>query len=126
MMRGVDFTQGHLGSHGLPLILRSDWNDHFGMFGREGRGRSKRSINRERSAGRQRRADVVVDKTKGRFTELQSIDMLPPDERTLHLWNENPFRLDGRRTSANWEQPGTFYLLPYWMGRYYGFIVEEQ
>ena len=38
LMRGMDFTEAHLGSHGLPLILRSDWNDHFGMFGRDGRG----------------------------------------------------------------------------------------
>jgi len=72
------------------------------------------------------RADVVFDQSKGRFDELQSVDMLPMDERTLHLWNENPFRLDGRRTAADWQQPGTWYLLPYWMGRYYGFIVEAE
>ena len=70
------------------------------------------------------RADIEIDRSKGRFQELQSKKMLPFDERTLHLWNENPFRLD-RPTGNNWEQPGAFYLLPYWMGRYYGFIVEE-
>ena len=34
------FTESRLGAHGLPLILNSDWNDHFGTFGRKGRGES--------------------------------------------------------------------------------------
>jgi hypothetical protein len=72
------------------------------------------------------RADIVVDQSKGRFNELQSVDMLPMDERTLHIWNENPFRMDGREQSAYTQQPGTWFLLPYWMGRYYGFIVEQE
>ena len=38
LMRGVDFTEKHLGEHGLPLILYSDWNDHSGTFGRKGKG----------------------------------------------------------------------------------------
>ena len=37
LMRGMRFTDANLGSHGIPLIFRSDWNDHFGMFGVEGR-----------------------------------------------------------------------------------------
>ena len=40
LMRGVDFTETHLGEHGLPLILFSDWNDHLGPFGRKGKGES--------------------------------------------------------------------------------------
>ena len=38
LMRGVEFTETHLGEHGLPLILFSDWNDHMGPFGRQGKG----------------------------------------------------------------------------------------
>lgn len=38
LLRGVDFTEKHLGAHGLPLILFSDWNDHVGPFGRKGKG----------------------------------------------------------------------------------------
>jgi cellobiose phosphorylase len=38
LLRGVDFTEKHLGEHGLPLILFSDWNDHLGPYGRKGRG----------------------------------------------------------------------------------------
>lgn len=40
LLRGVEFTENHLGEHGLPLILFSDWNDHLGPFGRKGRGES--------------------------------------------------------------------------------------
>jgi cellobiose phosphorylase len=38
LLRGIAFTEHHLGAHGLPLILFSDWNDHLGPFGRKGRG----------------------------------------------------------------------------------------
>lgn len=38
LMRGINFTENHLGEHGLPLILYSDWNDHSGPFGRKGKG----------------------------------------------------------------------------------------
>lgn len=38
LLRGVEFTEKHMGEHGLPLILFSDWNDHLGPFGRKGRG----------------------------------------------------------------------------------------
>ena len=40
LLRGVDFTEKHLGAHDLPLILFSDWNDHLGPFGRRGKGES--------------------------------------------------------------------------------------
>ena len=40
LLRGVEFTETHLGEHGLPLILFSDWNDHLGPFGRKGKGES--------------------------------------------------------------------------------------
>ena len=38
LLRGVEFTENHLGEHDLPLILFSDWNDHLGPFGRKGKG----------------------------------------------------------------------------------------
>ncbi len=40
LMRGIEFTENHIGEHGLPLILFSDWNDHVGPFGRKGKGES--------------------------------------------------------------------------------------
>lgn len=40
LLRGIDFNEKHMGEHGLPLILFSDWNDHLGPFGRKGKGES--------------------------------------------------------------------------------------
>ncbi|MCX8040498.1 MAG: hypothetical protein N3B15_08020 [Planctomycetota bacterium] len=40
LRRIVSFTESHLGAHGLPLTLHSDWNDIIGRFARQGRGES--------------------------------------------------------------------------------------
>lgn len=50
--------------------------------------------------------------------------VLPIQERHFNHWNTDPWRLDtggDGRTLAS----GAVYLLPYYMGRYYGFIVED-
>lgn len=70
------------------------------------------------------RDDVKIKWTRGRFKELESTIPVPPDERVVMKWNGNPYRLDGGGNGRS-EEAGTFWLLPYWMGRYYGFIVEE-
>jgi len=59
-----------------------------------------------------------------RFPELGSQETcraLPPSERGIMRWDGNPFTPvegDGGET----ESDGVFWLLPYWTGRYYGFI----
>ncbi|MBO5882858.1 MAG: hypothetical protein J6Q78_00425 [Clostridia bacterium] len=40
LMRTIEFTQSHLGEHGLPLMLDGDWNDIISKFSKEGRGES--------------------------------------------------------------------------------------
>ncbi|MBC8011074.1 MAG: hypothetical protein H7067_13375 [Burkholderiales bacterium] len=40
LLAALDFTQAHLGAHGIPLTLKSDWNDCIGRFARAGRGES--------------------------------------------------------------------------------------
>ncbi len=40
------------------------------------------------------------------------------------IWHRNPYELDGGADSGE-ERTGCDYMLPYWMGRYYGFISEE-
>lgn len=67
------------------------------------------------------RADVRMDTVKDRFDRPQSITLLPPDERPVSKWNANPFRIDGGNGGRT-EDDGAFYLLPYWMGRYLGFL----
>jgi len=53
--------------------------------------------------------------------EIQTDRLLPPSERGVPRTDENPWRAvqgDGGQT----ESDGVFWLLPYWMGRYYGFM----
>jgi hypothetical protein len=48
---------------------------------------------------------------------------LPIDERFVDKWNHDPWRLDQSsdgRTLAD----GTSFLLPYYLGRYAGFLVD--
>ena len=40
LLKTSDFTESRLGSHGLPLILHSDWNDCIGRFARRKCGES--------------------------------------------------------------------------------------
>ena len=47
------------------------------------------------------RSDVEIDEYKSRFGRLQSKSVLPYSENCV------------------------YFLLPYWMERYYGFIIEE-
>ncbi|MBT3605636.1 MAG: hypothetical protein HOE48_13105 [Candidatus Latescibacteria bacterium] len=55
------------------------------------------------------------------FDELQTVDVLPYDELAISKWNGNPYRADSPTNCTN-EDDGTYYLLPYWMGRHYGLI----
>jgi len=55
---------------------------------------------------------------------LRNGQVLPVDERELEHWSSDPWTIDGGddgRTLAD----GTAYLLPYYMGRYLGFLVES-
>jgi cellobiose phosphorylase len=40
LMQALRFTEAHLGAHGVPLTLKSDWNDIIGKFAKAGRGES--------------------------------------------------------------------------------------
>ena len=69
------------------------------------------------------RREITIDRRRGRFREEQSTQLLPPDERPVMKWNGNPFQLDGGNGGRS-EDDGSFFLLPYWMGRYLGFLSE--
>jgi len=67
------------------------------------------------------RWDADPDPQRDRFGEPQNRFVFPYDERMPERWNENPYayRQGG---DGHAEESGTFWLLPYWMGRYYGLI----
>jgi hypothetical protein len=52
---------------------------------------------------------------------LQTDRMLPPSERFTIRWDENPWSAL-RGENGEQESDGVYWMLPYWMGRYYGFI----
>jgi hypothetical protein len=57
--------------------------------------------------------------------EIQTDRLLPPSERGVPRTDENPWRAvqgDGGQT----ESDGVDWLLPYWMGRHYGFIQAPE
>ncbi len=66
------------------------------------------------------RLDITIDRHVSRFDRKQSVEVLPPGERPMGRWNANPYRLDSGG-SQSVDDPGAW-LLPYWMGRYHGFI----
>lgn len=53
--------------------------------------------------------------------DIQTNRLVPPGERGVMRWDKNPWAAiqgDGGKT----ESSGVYWLLSYWMGRYYGFI----
>jgi hypothetical protein len=69
------------------------------------------------------RADVAFDMRSDRFAHRQLAHVLPADERNIQKWNQNPYVADSGGDGAH-EDDGAAWLLPYWMGRYHGFIAE--
>ncbi len=68
------------------------------------------------------RSDVRMASEPDRFRRPQTLTLLPADERPVMKWNGNPFRVDSGNGGRN-EDDGAFYLLPYWMGRYHGYLA---
>ncbi|MCP4643909.1 MAG: regulator [bacterium] len=60
------------------------------------------------------------------LSPLQTSRMLPPSERGVMRWDKNPWAVvsgDFCDLQGHRESSGVFWLLPYWMGRYYGYIA---
>jgi hypothetical protein len=68
------------------------------------------------------RRDVPLDTSPERHGRVQTLRLLPPDERRVMKWNGNPFQVDDDGGGRG-EDDGAFFLLPYWMGRYQGFLA---
>jgi hypothetical protein len=69
------------------------------------------------------RKDLRFRPGADRFGRRELVEVLPPDERPMSKWNGNPYRPDGG-DGANSEDEGVFFLLPYWMGRYHGWLKD--
>lgn len=52
---------------------------------------------------------------------MQISRMLPPSERPIMRWDKNPWEAMGGGEGAT-EWAPVYWLLPYWMGRYYGYF----
>lgn len=69
------------------------------------------------------RADITIAGPPDRFERAEATRVLPNNERRATRWNSNPYVLDeGGNGTA--ETEGTFWLLPYWLGRYHGVIGD--
>ncbi|HPC17187.1 MAG TPA: two-component regulator propeller domain-containing protein [Candidatus Hydrogenedentes bacterium] len=70
------------------------------------------------------RADVSFSPLPNRFGQQVLTRVLPADEREFAKWNADPYIPDYPGDGRH-EDDGAAYLLPYWMGRYHGFIEEQ-
>lgn len=70
------------------------------------------------------RDDLEFEEDVDRFGKRQIKTLLPPDERRIMKWNGNPF-IPMDSGSPCYEETGTIFTLPYWLGRYYGFLKGE-
>lgn len=69
------------------------------------------------------RTDIKVIEKKKRGRKIFVTDQaISPRERGIMRWNYNPFDLDAGDHWREDELPPTFWMLPYWMGKYYKLI----
>lgn len=69
------------------------------------------------------RADIIFDPRIDRFGKTQLVTALPVDERQFGRWNRNVY-LPEENNANHRIETGADFLMPYWMGRYHGFIDE--
>ena len=70
------------------------------------------------------RWDLHRNPIPDRFLKEQATKPIPVDERAITRWNHNTYQFDLGSNGIT-EDDGAAWLLPYWMARYHGFIVEK-
>ena len=124
---GLSFTWRQVRPDRNPLWNYISAASGAGQMSREVRKESRRTLERiplemiEWTAMNSHRRDVVFQKEKERFGRDQLTEVLAPDERAVAKWNSNPYRPDGGNGGRG-EDDGSYFLLPYWMGRYHGWV----
>jgi hypothetical protein len=72
------------------------------------------------------RADIQVNpipNLEGQALSDTSLPPLPAGQRAIAKWSDDPYVLDAGAAGLV-EEAGTYWLLPYWLARYYGFIEK--
>jgi hypothetical protein len=67
------------------------------------------------------RWDLQEDPIVARGGNRQATIPIPTPENGIYRWNTNPRQFDSGNDGKR-EDTGTYFLLPYWMGRYYGVL----
>jgi hypothetical protein len=70
------------------------------------------------------RWDLPPDPLNDRFGREQSLRPIPTPERGISKWNSNTYQYN-TDSNGSGEDDGAYFLLPYWMGRYHGFLIEK-
>jgi len=126
-LNGLRFTWKQVRPDMNPLWNYISGASKAGRMWRSIREESRRTLDRipadmiEWSVQNSQRSDVTFLKEQDRFNREQLTEVLPPDERPVGKWNSNPYRPDGGDGGRS-EDDGAYFLLPYWMGRYHGWV----
>jgi hypothetical protein len=123
---GLRFTWSQVRSDLNPLWNYISVASGAGGMTRPVREESRRTLERipmdmiEWGVRNSHRIDVQPENEKDRHGHPQLTGVLAPDERPVEKWNSNPHRPDGG--GGNAEDDGAYFLLPYWMGRHFGWV----
>jgi hypothetical protein len=124
---GLRFTWSQVRPDMNPLWNYISAAGGAGRMTREIREESRRTLERipmdmiEWDARNSQRRDVKFRPEKDRHGRPHLVEVLPPDERPVSKWNGNPYHADGG-SGGHAEDDGAYFLLPYWMGRYYHWV----
>jgi len=124
---GLRFTWGQIRSDMNPLWNYISFASGAGSMTDQVRDESRRTLERipmdqiKWSVRNSHRLDVKFQSDKDRTGRKQLTEALAPDERPVEKWNSNPYRPDGG-DNGNFEDDGAYFLLPYWMGRHFGWV----
>ena len=126
-LRGLRFTWSQIRSNRNPLWNYISVASGAGRMTSRIRDDSRRTLERIPldmilwTMSNSHRLDVKFQVDVDRKENRQLTEVLAPDERPVEKWNSNPYRPDGGG-AGNAEDDGAYFLLPYWMGRYYKWV----
>jgi hypothetical protein len=124
---GLRFTWRQIRSDLNPLWNYISVASGAGRMTRTVREESRRTLERipmdliEWDVRNSHRIDVRFQPERDRHGRPQLVEVLAPDERAVAKWNSNPYIPDDG-SGGHAEDDGAYFLLPYWYGRYHGWV----